>query len=99
MKVLEFGFFFYGTATTDVYTYLHTLSLHDALPFWPKGTMAGFGPDPEDEDDEGGGNYTADGRILTNIVMMGMGEPLYNFDEVKGALKIVMDGEIGRAHV
>jgi len=25
--------------------------------------------------------------------MMGMGEPLYNFDEVKGALKIVMDGD------
>jgi 23S rRNA (adenine2503-C2)-methyltransferase len=29
-------------------------------------------------DDEGG--YSADGRLLTNIVMMGMGEPLYNFD-------------------
>ena len=25
--------------------------------------------------------------------MMGMGEPLYNFDNVKGALKLVMDGE------
>ena len=31
--------------------------------------------------------------LLTNIVMMGMGEPLYNFDNVKGALAIVMDGE------
>ena len=65
----------------------------DELGEWPKGTMAGFGPDPEDDDDDEGGNYTADGRILTNIVMMGMGEPLYNFDEVKGALKIVMDGD------
>ena len=37
--------------------------------------------------------YRADGRLLTNIVMMGMGEPLYNFDNVKGALAIVMDGE------
>ena len=34
-----------------------------------------------------------DGRQLSNIVMMGMGEPLYNFDEVAKALKIVMDGE------
>src|SRR3546814_2606601 len=25
-------FFFYDTATTEIYTYLHTLSLHDALP-------------------------------------------------------------------
>jgi 23S rRNA (adenine2503-C2)-methyltransferase len=30
-------------------------------------------------------------RMLSNIVMMGMGEPLYNFDNVTTALKIVMD--------
>jgi 23S rRNA (adenine2503-C2)-methyltransferase len=34
-----------------------------------------------------------EGRMLTNIVMMGMGEPLYNFDNVRDALAIVMDGE------
>ncbi len=34
-----------------------------------------------------------EGRLLTNIVMMGMGEPLYNFDAVRDALKIVMDGD------
>ncbi len=34
-----------------------------------------------------------DGRLLTNIVMMGMGEPLYNFENVRDALKIVMDGD------
>lgn len=34
-----------------------------------------------------------DGRLLTNIVMMGMGEPLYNFEQVRDALRIVMDGE------
>ena len=45
----------------------------------------------EDEVDEP--EYTADGRLLTNIVMMGMGEPLYNFDNVRDALKLVMDGE------
>jgi 23S rRNA (adenine2503-C2)-methyltransferase len=33
------------------------------------------------------------GRKVTNIVMMGMGEPLYNFDNVKAALAIVMDGD------
>ena len=34
-----------------------------------------------------------EGRLLTNIVMMGMGEPLYNFDNVRDALQIVMDGD------
>ncbi|MEI7669555.1 MAG: 23S rRNA (adenine(2503)-C(2))-methyltransferase RlmN, partial [Pseudomonadota bacterium] len=32
-------------------------------------------------------------RLLSNIVMMGMGEPLYNYDQVAKALKIVMDSE------
>jgi len=32
-------------------------------------------------------------RKLSNIVMMGMGEPLYNYDNVADALKIIMDGE------
>ena len=32
-------------------------------------------------------------RRLTNVVMMGMGEPLYNFDNVKSALAIVADGD------
>jgi 23S rRNA (adenine2503-C2)-methyltransferase len=32
-------------------------------------------------------------RQITNIVMMGMGEPLYNFESVAKALKIVMDHE------
>jgi len=36
---------------------------------------------------------TAPNRKVTNIVMMGMGEPLYNFDHVKAALAIVMDGD------
>jgi 23S rRNA (adenine2503-C2)-methyltransferase len=34
-----------------------------------------------------------DGRMLTNVVMMGMGEPLYNFDNVRDALAIVMNGD------
>jgi 23S rRNA (adenine2503-C2)-methyltransferase len=41
-------------------------------------------------------------RSLTNIVMMGMGEPLYNYENVAKALKIVMDGEgiaISKRHI
>jgi 23S rRNA (adenine2503-C2)-methyltransferase len=34
-----------------------------------------------------------DGRLLSNIVMMGMGEPLYNFENVAKALHIAMDNE------
>jgi 23S rRNA (adenine2503-C2)-methyltransferase len=33
------------------------------------------------------------GRLITNIVMMGMGEPLYNFEAVRDALLIVADNE------
>jgi 23S rRNA (adenine2503-C2)-methyltransferase len=33
------------------------------------------------------------GRFVTNIVMMGMGEPLYNFDAVRDALLVVADNE------
>ena len=67
----------------------------DALGEWPRGggTMAGLDDDLDEADDEAVGAYTADGRLLTNIVMMGMGEPLYNFDNVRDALKIVMDGD------
>ncbi len=32
-------------------------------------------------------------RALSNIVLMGMGEPLYNFDNVRDAMKIAMDPE------
>jgi 23S rRNA (adenine2503-C2)-methyltransferase len=53
----------------------------DALGEWPQA-----GEQPEN-------NYQPEGRMLTNIVMMGMGEPLYNFDNVRDALKIVMDGD------
>ena len=36
---------------------------------------------------------TDGGRFVTNIVMMGMGEPLYNFEAVRDALLIVADNE------
>ncbi len=34
-----------------------------------------------------------EGRRISNIVMMGMGEPLYNFDNVRDALLVASDGE------
>jgi 23S rRNA (adenine2503-C2)-methyltransferase len=58
----------------------------DSLGEWPKGKMDFAEEESETE-------YRADGRLLTNIVMMGMGEPLYNFDNVRDALQLVMDGE------
>ncbi|MFZ5610502.1 MAG: 23S rRNA (adenine(2503)-C(2))-methyltransferase RlmN [Pseudomonadota bacterium] len=42
-------------------------------------------------DDVGEWPASTQGRFITNIVMMGMGEPLYNFDNVKQALNIIMD--------
>lgn len=40
-----------------------------------------------------GGIIPSSERKVSNIVMMGMGEPLYNFDHVKQALLIAIDGE------
>ncbi|HKR17682.1 23S rRNA (adenine(2503)-C(2))-methyltransferase RlmN [Rhizorhapis sp.] len=62
----------------------------DALGEWPKGNMAATNDADEDDDTP---QYSTDGRMLTNIVMMGMGEPLYNFENVRDALKVVMDGD------
>ena len=41
-------------------------------------------------------------RLVSNIVLMGMGEPLYNFDAVRDAMRVVMDGEgiaLGRRRI
>ncbi len=66
----------------------------DALGEWPKGNMASHSPDGDDADEDiDAPHYTADGRMLTNIVLMGMGEPLYNFDNVRDALRVVMHGD------
>ena len=39
------------------------------------------------------GTITEAPRLLSNIVLMGMGEPLYNFEHVRDAMKIAMDPE------
>ncbi len=58
------------------------LVARDRLGDWPGGTPPTDGIVPSDG-----------GRYVTNIVMMGMGEPLYNFDAVRDALLIVADGD------
>jgi 23S rRNA (adenine2503-C2)-methyltransferase len=55
----------------------------DRLGDWPGATPAA-----------GGANPRADGgRFISNVVMMGMGEPLYNFEAVRDALIVVADGD------
>lgn len=46
-----------------------------------------------DKNTPDGAIVPAEGRKITNIVMMGMGEPLYNFESVKKALLIASDGD------
>jgi 23S rRNA (adenine2503-C2)-methyltransferase len=52
----------------------------DRLRDWPDSLAAN--PEPP-----------TSGRYITNVVLMGMGEPLYNFDHVKQAVGIASDGE------
>jgi len=44
-------------------------------------------------DDWPAGKGGAAQRRLTNVVMMGMGEPLYNFENVRDAIHIMADGD------
>jgi 23S rRNA (adenine2503-C2)-methyltransferase len=54
----------------------------DRLGEWP-GAVRAEGTAPEAEAP----------RLVTNVVFMGMGEPLYNFDGVKQAVETIADGE------
>jgi 23S rRNA (adenine2503-C2)-methyltransferase len=40
-----------------------------------------------------GGNGEDEKRLVSNIVMMGMGEPLYNFEAVRDAINVIADGD------
>ncbi|WP_422343305.1 23S rRNA (adenine(2503)-C(2))-methyltransferase RlmN [Parasphingorhabdus sp.] len=64
----------------------------DALGEWPKGVMDFADEEEAENTKEYNQAYKSDGRLLTNIVLMGMGEPLYNFENVRDAMKVVMDG-------
>jgi 23S rRNA (adenine2503-C2)-methyltransferase len=54
----------------------------DRLGEWPGAERA-----------KGAASETEAPRLVTNIVFMGMGEPLYNFDGVKNAIETIVDGE------
>jgi 23S rRNA (adenine2503-C2)-methyltransferase len=57
------------------------MAARDRMGDWPGGSRPADGVVPNGE------------RCITNIVMMGMGEPLYNFEAVRDALLIAADGE------
>jgi 23S rRNA (adenine2503-C2)-methyltransferase len=51
---------------------------------------------------KGASNADPAARLVSNVVLMGMGEPLYNFENVRDAMNIVMDGEgiaLGRRRI
>jgi 23S rRNA (adenine2503-C2)-methyltransferase len=48
---------------------------------------------PGEEDLQSSNDILPQGRPISNIVLMGMGEPLYNFDNVKTACDIISDNE------
>ncbi len=48
------------------------------------------------------GQPKPEGRLISNVVLMGMGEPLYNFENVRDAMRVVMDDEgiaLGRRRI
>ena len=57
------------------------LVARDQIGDWIHAQRSDAGPLPDSE------------RAITNIVLMGMGEPLYNFENVKQAMEITSDGE------
>jgi len=58
------------------------LVARDRIGDWPGATK------PND-----GGLIPVGDRAITNVVLMGMGEPLYNFDSVREAMEVLADGE------
>jgi 23S rRNA (adenine2503-C2)-methyltransferase len=58
------------------------LLARDRLGDWPGAKLSAGGSAPSDG-----------GRLVSNVVLMGMGEPLYNFEAVRDALLVVADGE------
>ncbi|MBL8566491.1 MAG: 23S rRNA (adenine(2503)-C(2))-methyltransferase RlmN [Hyphomicrobiaceae bacterium] len=58
------------------------LLARDRIGDWPGATPPGDGRLLPDTD-----------RKITNIVLMGMGEPLYNFDNVRTAIEVASDGD------
>src|SRR3546814_12909685 len=77
-------FFLYGSATTEIYTYGHTLSLHDALPISARGYVSGGDLD----------------RVLNQVHVSVVRLPTGDGHAVVVVGKVHPDVEqIGRAHV
>lgn len=60
--------------------------------WWANSKLAGFGVKPAREWGEDG-KLAQNPRPVSNVVMMGMGEPLLNFDNVMDALSIMMEDQ------
>lgn len=60
--------------------------------WWANMKLAGFGTAPVPERDEDG-RVPLNPRPVSNVVMMGMGEPLLNFDNVMDALSLMMEDQ------
>ncbi len=60
--------------------------------WWANVKLAGFGVQPDTQADEDG-RAPRNPRPVSNIVMMGMGEPLLNFDNVMDALSLMMEDQ------
>ena len=58
------------------------LLARDRIGDWPNATPV-----------QDGGMLPASEKKITNIVLMGMGEPLYNFDNVRDAMEVAADGD------
>ena len=77
---------------TDAEIVTQIMIARDRIGEWPGSTspVGAIVPptDPSLPDSE-----SRNGRMISNIVFMGMGEPLYNFDNVKSAIDTIADGE------
>ena len=65
----------------------------DRLGDWPTPSLSERGTEGRGRAVAPGAEAPSGNRLVTNIVMMGMGEPLYNFEAVRDALHIVADGD------
>src|SRR3546814_15294174 len=87
-------FFFNDTATTEIHTDVHTLSLHDALPIGPSGLQDGGGADRKGKGDriaESVGEEDLRNRIddvarrqredVATVAQMGIGHVVLQVDD------------------
>src|SRR3546814_18926855 len=99
-----FCFFFKYTATTEIYTYGHTLSLHDALPIWGHFIFGAEYVDDKGVLDRNSRRNLGSAGIVrvnplspTDLSVQRVRDVNYGYQSVGG---LMPDGnEIGRAHV